>query len=316
VVPQRVEILAGVDRGVGSAGELGGVLFDTAATDVLEIHNPGQFFAIDTGFIIDVAAGIGQCHDFTAEVENLLGGVLSDITGTGHEAGLAFEGFAAGAEHFGREVDCAITGGFRTNQGAAPVEAFTGQHAGEFVAELLVGAEEETDFTAADADVTGGNVGVRADVAEQFGHESLAEAHHFIITFTLGIEIGTTLTAAHRERGQAVFEYLLEGQKLQDTLVDRRVQAQTAFVRSDGAVHFDTETTVDVVFTLVIDPRHAEGDQTFRLGNAFHDFVLAVFGVFFQDERNGLDDFLDCLMEFGFGRVLGLDPTHKFRNII
>ena len=101
----------------------------------------------------------------------------------------------------------------------------------------LVLAEQEADLAAAHADVAGRHVGVRADVAEQLGHEALAEAHHFVVGLALGVEVRAALAAAHRQRGQGVLEDLLEGQELQHAEVDRRVEAQPALVGADGAVH-------------------------------------------------------------------------------
>ena len=53
-------------------------------------------------------------------------------------------------------------------------------------------------------DVPGGDVGVGPEVPMQLVHEALAEAHHFIIGFALGIEISTAFGSAHGERGEAV----------------------------------------------------------------------------------------------------------------
>ena len=86
---------------------------------------------------------------------------------------------------------------------AAPVEALAGQHAGELVAEALVLAEHEADLAAAHADVAGGHVGVGADVAEELGHEALAEAHDLVVALAVGVEVGAALAAAHGQGGEA-----------------------------------------------------------------------------------------------------------------
>ena len=125
-------------------------------------------------------------------------------------------------QHFVGEVHAAIASGFRTNQRAAPAQAFAGQDAGEFVAQPLVLAEQEADFASAHADVAGRDVGVRADVALQFGHEALAEAHHFVVTLALGIEVRSALAAAHGQRGQRILEDLFERQELQDAEIHAR----------------------------------------------------------------------------------------------
>ena len=68
-------------------------------------------------------------------------------------------------QHFDGEVYAAIASGFGTNQRAAPSQAFARQHAGEFIAQTLVLAEQEADLAPAHANVAGRDVGVRADVA-------------------------------------------------------------------------------------------------------------------------------------------------------
>jgi hypothetical protein len=108
-----------------------------------------------------------------------------------------------GAQHLGGKVDRAVARGLGPDQAAAPVEALAGEHAGELVSQFLVHAEQVADLPGAHADVAGGHVRVGTDMAEQFGHEALAEPHHLEIRFALGIEIAAALAAAHGQRGQA-----------------------------------------------------------------------------------------------------------------
>ena len=69
-------------------------------------------------------------------------------------------------------VDAAEAGRFRTDQASAVGEALAGQNAiVKAVADSSVLAEQEADFSSADADVTGRHVGVRSDMTLQFGHE-------------------------------------------------------------------------------------------------------------------------------------------------
>ena len=56
----------------------------------------------------------------------------------------------------------------------APFHALAGQHAGELVADPLVLAEQVADLPRADADVSGGDIGVRPDVPLELDHEGLA----------------------------------------------------------------------------------------------------------------------------------------------
>jgi hypothetical protein len=173
----------------------------------------------------------------------------------------------------GGEVDRAVAGGLGTDQAAAPVQALAGQHAGELVAQLLVLAEQEADLAAADADVAGGDVGVRADVAEELGHEALAEAHDLEVALALGIEVRAALAAAHGQRGQAFLKTCSKAEELEDAEVDARVEAQAALVGTDGAVHLDAEAAVDLDFALVVHPGHAEHDDALGLDDPLEGYL-------------------------------------------
>ncbi len=116
----------------------------------------------------------------------------------------------------------------------------------------------------------------------QLGHEALAEAHDFVVALALGIEIAATFAAAHRQRGERVFEHLLEGQELQNAEVHRGMEAQAAFVRPDGAVHLDTEAAVDLDVALVVKPRHAEHKHALRLYDPLENAGGDVFGMLLQ----------------------------------
>src|SRR5207302_11038571 len=152
---------------------------------------------------------------------------------------------------------------------SAPAQAFAGQDAGEFVAQPFVLTEEESDLASAHADVAGRNVGVRSDMALQFGHEALTEAHHFAVALALGIEIRSALAAAHGQRGERILEHLFKRQELQDAEIHARMEAQSALVWADGAVHFNAESAVDLNVALVIEPWHAEHDDSLVLDNSF-----------------------------------------------
>ena len=180
---------------------------------------------------------------------------------------------------------------------------------------LLVLAEQEADLAPAHADVAGRNVGVGSDVAEELGHEALAEAHDFVVALALRVEVRTALAAAHRQRRQRVLEDLLEGEELQDAEVDRRVEAQPALVRPDGAVHLDPESAVDPVRPLVVLPRHPEHEDALGLDDPLEDLRAPVFRPLLEDELKRLGNLLDRLVKLGFGRVLGLDLCHQILDV-
>ena len=96
-----------------------------------------------------------------------------------------------------------------------PLPVSTPTHS-PLVAEFLVLAEHEGDLARASADVTGGNVGVLANVALELGHEGDAEAADLAVGLALGVEVGAALAAAHGEAGEGILEGLLEAEELED----------------------------------------------------------------------------------------------------
>ena len=63
-----------------------------------------------------------------------------------------------------------------------------------------------------------------------------------------------------RER---ILEDLLEAQELQDAEVDAGVEAETAFVWTEGGVELDAEAPVHLHLALVVLPRDSELDHAF-----------------------------------------------------
>src|SRR5690606_28394836 len=148
---------------------------------------------------------------------------------TGHDHTAAVEILTPGLEHFGNEIDGAIAGGFLAHARAAPGQTLASQNA-RFIAvgHALVLAEHIADLALADADVTGGNIGIFTDVAAELDHVRLAEAHDFHFRAALGIEIRSALAAADGHAGQCVLESLLEAEEFHDPQVDAGVEAQAA----------------------------------------------------------------------------------------
>jgi hypothetical protein len=138
----------------------------------------------------DDPVGVGAGHDLAAQLVDLLDGIDGDVAGTGHGAGLAVEGIAARLEHLFDEEGGTVAGGFGARQGTAPAQALAGEHAGLVaVGDALVLAEHVADLTPADADIAGRHVRVLADMAIQFRHIALAEAHDLGIALAFGIEV-------------------------------------------------------------------------------------------------------------------------------
>ena len=177
-------------------------------------------------------------------------------------------------------------------------------------------AEQEADLPAADADVACRHVRVRADVAVEFVHKGLAEAHNFLIGLALGVKIRAALAAAHREGGEGVLEDLLEGQELQRAERDGRVEAQPALVRADGAVHLDPVAAVDLDLAVAVGPSDAEHDDAFGLGHALQYLGLLVFGILLDVRPDGLRNLRHGLVEFSFRGIALLERGKKARQFV
>ena len=169
--------------------------------------------------------------------------------------------------------------------------------AGEAVLEPLVLAEQVADLPGADADVAGGDVGVFADVAVEFDHQRLAEAHDLAVGLALRVEVGPALRPAHGQAGEAVLEGLLEAEELQDRGCTLRVEAEAALVGADRVVELDAPGAVDPDVAGVVLPGDAEDDDPVGFGHALEDLGVAVFGLSVDEGDERLGDLLDGLVE-------------------
>ena len=172
-------------------------------------------------------------------------------------------------------------------------------------------AKHVPNLASSHADVTRRHVGVGTDVARELRHEALAEAHHLVVAFPFGVKIRPALATAHGQGGQRILENLFEPQKLEDAQIHSGVEAQPAFVGSNGAVEFDAESPVGVHVAGVIGPRHAEHDDALGLHDAFEDVGVFVLGVVFHERNDGLGHFLHSLQKFGFVGVALGNPIHE-----
>ena len=128
------------------------------------------------------------------------------VAEAGDGQALALQGLALVLQHPGQEVNGAEAGGLLADHAAAVGQALAGQGAALRPAgEALVLAEEVADLPGAHADVTGGDVGVGADVAVQGRHEALAEAHDLPAALAPGIEVRAAGGAADGQPRQGRF---------------------------------------------------------------------------------------------------------------
>ena len=142
-------------------------------------------------------------------------------------------------------------------------------------------------------------------MAEQFADESLAETHHFARAAALRIEVGAALAAAHWQGGQGILEGLLESQELEDREVDRRVEADAAFVRADGRGVLDAVAAIDLDLAMVVDPGDAEHDDPLRFDQAVEQAVFGVFRVLRDVRPQAFYDFGYCLQKFRLPGIAG-----------
>ena len=289
---------------------------DAAAAFVLEVHHPRELLFVDAVGVVDEAARVRQRHGLGPEVDQLLHRVLGDVARAAHEAGLALERIVAGPEHLLGEVDGAVAGRLRSDQGAAGLEPLAGDRTGELVRDALVLAEQVADLASADTDVARGHVGVRPDVAMEPGHERLAEPHHFLLALALGIEVGAALARTQGQRRERVLEDLLEGEELQHAQIHGRMESKAALVRSDGARHLHPVATVHLHLAAVVDPRDAEGDHALGLHEPLQHPGVAVDGEPIDAELDRAGRLSHCLQELRFVRVPGRDIGHQTPDVL
>ncbi len=270
----------------------------------LDELDPLHQVEVDAVGVMHDAVGIRTGHHLGSQLLELLHCVDGDVPRPRHDTGTAIEvGFPC-PQHLVDEVHRAVAGRFGTHERATPFDAFAGHRSGLVsVGDAFVLPEQETDLSAADADVAGGDVGVLTDVAVELGHEGLTEAHDLAVGSLFRVEVGSALAAADRHAGEGVLERLLEAQELDGAEADRWVEAQPALVGPQRTVGFDPEAAVDVHLSLVVFPRNPKDDLSFGFADSLDDLASGELRVLGHHRAQRVQDLSDRLMEFGFGRV-------------
>ena len=62
-----------------------GIFRNSTASIVLQVHHVLQFFGVDTVLVVDIATGIGKRHHFATQLNDLFGGELGHISGSGDD---------------------------------------------------------------------------------------------------------------------------------------------------------------------------------------------------------------------------------------
>ena len=94
------------------------------------------------------------------------------------------------------------------------------------------------------------------------------------------------------------------------------MEANSALVGADGAVHLHAVAAVDVDLATVVHPRDAEHDDALRLDHAFHDLEVQKVGVSRDVGGYAFDHLAYCLVEFFFSRVARDDVRHEPVNVV
>src|ERR1035437_9956416 len=94
------------------------------------------------------------------------------------------------------------------------------------------------------------------------------------------------------------------------------MEAQSALVRVDGAVHLDAEAAIDLHLARVIEPGHAEHKNPFGLRNTFQNLGFVILRVAPQHGLQGLEHFEYGLVEFWFGWVLGFYDVENLIGVV
>jgi len=93
------------------------------------------------------------------------------------------------------------------------------------------------------------------------------------------------------------------------------MEAQSALVRSNRAVHLDPEAPVDLHVAVIVKPRHAEHNDALRFHHALKDAGRTEFRMLIENGAQGFENFLHSLMEFRFGGIFRLHLGKYFFNV-
>ena len=167
------------------------------------------------------------------------------------------------------------TGGFRTKDGTAPGHALAGKNSCiVLLGQFLVHSVHISDLASAHSYISCRDILIRTYHLPELKHESLAETHDLRIRLSTRIEIRTAFSTTHRKGRECILEGLLESEELQDGKVHRRMEADTALIRTYGRVELHTVAGIGLDLTIVVHPCDFESQDTLRLHYALHDLGI------------------------------------------
>src|SRR5690554_4437554 len=264
--------------------------------------------------IVDGSVAVGESNNFAPQFNHLFGSKLSHITGTADGYGFPFKAFAFGLQHFYSKIYGTVTGRFGTEGTSTKIKSFTGKGSGELITQTLVLTVHIGYFATTYTNITGGYVGIGTNMTVKLGDKGLAELHDFVVGLSFGVEVGTTFTTTHGQRGETVFQNLLKSQKFKNTQVHRCVKTNAPLVRTDGTVHLHPETTVNLHFTAIIQPGHPKHNHPLGFGHTFQNFIFHQSRILHYKRSQTLYYLMYSLVEFGLSRIAGNNTGHKIVN--
>ena len=293
------------------ASEMVGIVADPPAAVGLVFLHPVDLFQSQPVRIDNEPAAVGQGDRLRAQLHQLFRRVGGHVAAAGDYRHLAGQILPAMLQHILKEIHRAVAGCFWPDHRSAIFQPLARQHAGKLTGDALVLAEHIADLAPAHADIACRNVHIRADMAVEFGHERLAEAHDFAHALALGVEVRPALAAAHRQAGECVLEGLFKREKLQHAFVHRRVEADAALVRADRVVVLDAVAALHADIAGIVFPADAERYHAVRLSNAAQDLFGVVCFLVLDEIEDVFRHFLHRLHEFRLVRIALVYAFHE-----
>ena len=132
----------------------------------------------------------------------------------------------------------------------------------------------------------------------KLSHERLAKTHDFGVRLPLGVEVCTALRASHGQAGQRILENLFKAKELDNRQVHRGMETQATLIGAKRGIELNAEAAIHVNAPLIITPRDAEHELTFRLDNSLENRQILVFGLACNQRSQCGENLEDCLVEF------------------
>src|SRR6056297_1151270 len=89
------------------------------------------------------------------------------------------------------------------------------------------------------------------------------------------------------------------------------MKTQSSLIRSNGAIHFNTKTTVDVNIPPVVDPRNTKNNNPLRNNHSFQYFFLNETWIFHHIIGKRFNNPLNSLVKLRLPRIFLLQVNHK-----